>query len=429
LPWHCVLAGSTERSPEYSQQVAGQIQSLALEERITMAGELDDQALRHQYQNADLFVLPSLYEGYGMVIDEALAAGLPVITTDGGALANTGNRPGVRQYPAGSVNALKDCLEACLSDRQSLQDLAEAARQSRESVRQWPEAADDFLAAMAQLHQTRDHSQFDQQWLSLREPADHRARSQALLEQVRAWRTSQKIGSPELHIADLGAGAGSNGVYLSEKLPRPQRWTLLDQDSALLAEACQRMGAKVAGVEGRECTLEAGNLNELIPADTHLITASALIDLASADWLDALADTARARQAAVFIVLSYAGEFQLTPEHPDDDLLRSLVNDHQHGDKGSGAALGPQATDYLKGQLETRGFDVAVAPSPWLLERGDEPLQAALMSGWCEAAKEQCPAEQARIDQWQAARLKLADQGALKIRVAHYDLFARPGHD
>jgi len=429
LPWHCALAGSTERNPEYSQQVVDQIQSLSLEGRITLSGELDEQALLDHYRSADLFVLPSLYEGYGMVIDEALAAGLPVITTDGGALANTGNRPGVRQYPAGSVDDLRDCLNAYLSDRQMLQGLTDAARHTSRSIRQWSEAAEEFTAAMAQSPQVKDHSQFDQQWLRLREPADHRARNKALLEQVQLWLNSLEVAGPGLRITDLGAGAGSNGVYLGDKLHGPQRWTLLDQDPDLLAEACQRLETGVVAVEARECTLEAGNLNELIPADTQLITASALIDLASTDWLDALSDAAKNRQAAVFIVLSYAGEFQLTPEHPDDDLLRSLVNDHQHGDKGSGAALGPEATGYLKDQLQSRGFKVTVAPSPWLLEGEDYPLQAALMSGWCEAAKEQCPAERTRIEQWQAARLTLAKQGALAIRVAHHDLFARPGHD
>ncbi len=101
LPWHCTLAGSLEREEDYGRQVRGIVQNFGLEHRITLAGELDDEGLARAYGQADIFVLPSVYEGYGMVIDEALAAGLPVITTDGGALANTGRRPGIRQYPAG----------------------------------------------------------------------------------------------------------------------------------------------------------------------------------------------------------------------------------------------------------------------------------------------------------------------------------------
>ena len=438
LSWHCTLVGSIERNPEYSQQLVDQIQNLSLAGRITLAGELGDEALARHYSHADLFVLPSLYEGYGMVIDEALAAGLPVITTDGGALASTGNRPGIRQYPAGSVKGLGECLESCLTDRPLLQEMTTAARQSGEAVRQWSDAAQEFEQALKQTLETRDHSQFDQQWLVLREPADHKARNETLVGRVQNWLKHTVGNNPGggtatrpamLRIVDLGAGAGSNGVYLSAALTAPQHWTLLDQNPSLLAEARSRLAPSVAGVENCECTLDVGNLDGLIPAKTRLITASALIDLMSASWLDALADTAAARQAGVYIVLSYAGYFQLGPHHPDDDLIRSLVNDHQHGDKGSGAALGPEATDYLKDRLEARGFDVAVAPSPWILGGDDRPLQAALITGWCEAALEQCPAEQSRIEQWRSSRLKLAEQGQLTVQVDHHDLFAWPAHD
>lgn len=435
LAWHCTLVGSTEREPDYSRQVVDQIRQLSLTDRISLAGELGDEALAAQYRNAELFVLPSLYEGYGMVIDEALAAGLPVITTDGGALASTGDRPGIRQYPAGSVPALSECLEACLSDRQLLQEMAAAAQRSQVTVRHWSDAAAEFEAALEPGPHGRDHSQFDQQWLSLREPADHRARNPALLTQLQGWReqvagkgAEKSTGREDqlLRIVDLGSGAGSNGVYLRDRLPGPQHWTLLDQDAALLAEARARLADEAVVVDGVRCTLDARNLAALIPAGTHIITASALIDLMSADWLDALADVARARRAAVYIVLSYAGEFQLGPRLEDDDLIRALVNDHQHGDKGSGAALGPEATAYLQERLEARGYEVAVASSWWHLDGNDRALQAALICGWCEAAMEQNPAQRRRIEQWQSARLQQAEGGRLVVQVAHLDLLARP---
>ncbi|HKK54662.1 hypothetical protein, partial [Marinobacter sp.] len=56
----------------------------------------------------------------------------------------------------------------------------------------------------------------------------------------------------------------------------------------------------------------------------------------------------------------------------------------------------------------------------------DRALQAALICGWCEAAMEQNPARQRRIEQWQSARLRQAEAGRLAIQVAHLDLFARP---
>jgi hypothetical protein len=280
----------------------------------------------------------------------------------------------------------------------------------------------------------------------LREPADHRARNPALLEQLQRWlespadktaeKTPEKNASVDeavFRLVDLGSGAGSNAVYLRARLPGPQHWRLLDQDAALLAEARARLAmdlsgetAKTAAIATRRCTLDAGNLAALIPAGTRVITASALIDLMSADWLDALAGVAEARRAAVYIVLSYAGEFHLSPPLADDDLIRSLVNDHQHGDKGSGAALGPEATDYLQDCLKARGYEVVVESSPWHLDGGDRALQAALIAGWCEAAMEQGPAEQMRIEQWQSSRLRQAEGGQLTVQVDHLDLFAWP---
>jgi hypothetical protein len=348
-----------------------------------------------------------------------------VVTTDGGALAATGNRPGVLQYPAGDLEALQACLQTCLEQRDRLQEMTLSARKSGESVRLWRQVAEECLYALDQDGQDRDHSQFDQQWLVLREPADHRARNRDLLEQAA---TKLETESGVLKIADLGAGAGSNGVYLSQRLPVPQHWTLLDQDARLLAEAAARLETEVERVEVIQGTLDAGNLDERIPRNTRLITASALIDLASAPWLDALADAAQSRQATVFIVLSYAGEFGLSPQEPDDDWLKSLVNDHQHGDKGSGSAMGPEATGYLRAQLESRRFEVAVAPSPWQLGAGDWQLQTALIAGWCEAAREQCPQQKARIDQWQSLRQRQAKEGKLEIRVDHHDLLAWPAN-
>jgi glycosyltransferase involved in cell wall biosynthesis len=437
LPWYCTLAGSTERDPAYSRQLADQISEAALGERITLTGELDDAALSDHYRNADLFVLPSLYEGYGMVIDEALAAGLPVISSDGGALASTGNRPGVHQYSAGSVMALGNGLELCLTDRKVLMEMADAAQQNAGAIRHWSNAAAEFETLLErqppQSSPGKDHSHFDQNWLALREPADHQARNRQLLARAQDW-SAERGQNPAhrqgaLQIADLGAGAGSNGVFLSAALAGRQYWTLLDQDPLLLTQARGRLAPLVDSLDIRQCTLEADNLAERVPVETDLITASALIDLTSAPWLDALAKTAKARQAAVYIVLSYAGEFRLNPEHPDDNLIRTLVNDHQHGDKGSGAAMGPDATGHLKERLQDLGYQVTVASSPWQLNGDHRALQAALMSGWCEAALEQNPALRSRIRDWQAARLSAAEQGGLAIEVAHHDLFAWPGTD
>ena len=435
--WHCTLAGSLDRDERYAHELRGIIANLGLEHRISLLGELDDLELAGAYRNADVFVLPSVYEGYGMVIDEAIAAGLPVITTDGGALSTTGLRPGVRQYPAGDVAGLRACLEAWLTNPGALGEAATQAQQAARSLRSWQSTAIDFQRALEDLLPPPDPTTFDSDWLALREPADHLARNKRLLSEVLVWAEQDYCHpgvlsghhAPPLLVVDLGTGTGSNARYLVPAMTVPQRWVLLDQDEHLLALAGERLQHLDVPLETHACHLNAKRLAGQIPDGTRLITASALIDLMSEDWLEALAVAATRHNAGVFIVLSYAGNVELSPADQDDDWIRETVNEHQHNDKGTGAALGPSATNYLKQQLELRDYQVSVAPSPWHLTPAQSALQRALLEGWRDAVMQQSPCERQRAERWFGLRLKQADEQSLSIRVEHEDLFARPARD
>ncbi len=437
LPWQCTLAGSMVRDETYGQQIRDLVKSQGLEKRITLAGELDDDGLARAYESADIFVLPSVYEGYGMVIDEALAAGLPVITTDGGALASTGKRPGIRQYPAGDTAQLRTCLEEWLSDPQQLSRAAQAAVTEAKNLRHWSIAATEFLDALESLLPTVDLTTFDSDWLTLREPADHRARNRALMADVLAWAeqeyNTRDIASgqhaPPLLVADLGSGTGSNARYLAPALTVPQRWVLLDQDEHLLSLAAKRVKSLDVPLETRACHLTAQTLASQIPDGTRLVTASALIDLVSAQWLKALASAAAAHRAGLLIVLTYDGRFELSPAEADDHWILESVNAHQHREKGAGAAMGPDATTYLRAQLQSYGYQVSVAPSPWRLTPGQSALQIALLQGWQQAVQEQNPDELARAQCWFDMRLAQARAQRLSICVNHQDLFAWPAHE
>jgi len=436
LPWHCVLAGSESRNAQYGKQVQQQILAAGLEDRIELTGELEERALAEQYRRADIFVLPSLYEGYGMVIDEALACGLPVISSDGGALASTGARPGVVQYCAGDVRALSARIRRWLEHPEELAHAGKLARKESRRIRAWSDTAVDFLAAMAEFRggqrQAHRQSSFASHWLMAREGADHRARSRALTVRLNRWLcrryTDQQAGNRHkpLRIVDLGAGRGSNAVYLVRALQVPQRWLALDQDAGLLREASQRVSALDVPFEAEAALLTPESISQCLPADVAVITASALIDLVSERWLNALVDAAAARKAAVLVVLSYGGRFDLSPGHSDDSLIRELVNQHQHGDKGTGAALGPEATAVLQQALDRHGYEVELAGSPWQLGSGDAALMEMLMAGWVEAALEQAPDHRERVSGWLKTRkVQLAEAG-LTIRVNHVDLLALP---
>lgn len=148
LPWQCTLVGSPTRDPEHAAKVLSEIDSSGLSGRIRLAGELGPAALREQWLAADLFVLPSLFEGYGMVVGEAIAHGLPVLTTTGGALAET-LPPGTgRLVPPGDAAAFAAALAELLQDAAARTALRDAARAARKALGDWRQAARAFAAAL-----------------------------------------------------------------------------------------------------------------------------------------------------------------------------------------------------------------------------------------------------------------------------------------
>lgn len=431
LEWHCTLAGSCERDPVYANNVQQQVHESGLGSRIDLAGEVEEQQLANLYREADLFVLPSLYEGYGMVIDEALAARLPVISSDGGALKHTGNRPGVLLYRAGDTDALQASLRKWLGDSAALEHARELAAAESRNIRSWADTASLFLQGLGYFDQRHRATFFADEWLQAREAADHRARSVELTQRLEQWAgyTLKNNHQNPVRIVDIGTGRGSNLAYLAPALSSPQEWVLVDQDRDLLAQATHRANQLKVPFETLQRRLAPEDFQGFLPQDTSIVTASALIDLVSEPWLAALVAEVMSKQAAILVVLSYTGRFTLSPAHKDDSLLRELVNQHQHGDKGTGAALGPEAAAVLADQLRMKGYEVQVVETPWQLDSKDAQLATMLMAGWVTAAKQQSSgAEDAsdRLDAWFAARKQQLVAGELEITVHHQDVLGLP---
>nr|WP_298412841.1 glycosyltransferase family 4 protein [uncultured Halomonas sp.] len=146
--WRCDLIGSPDRDPRFAEKVVHLIREHGLEDRIRLLGEQSEEALGQAYHNADLFVLPSLYEGYGMVISEALARGLPVITTTGGALAHTLPDTAGLSVPPRDTEALTQALKRWLDEPELRKQLRQGARQARETLTDWHTAGDAFAKAL-----------------------------------------------------------------------------------------------------------------------------------------------------------------------------------------------------------------------------------------------------------------------------------------
>jgi hypothetical protein len=157
-----------------------------------------------------------------------------------------------------------------------------------------------------------------------------------------------------------------------------------------------------------------------------LVTASALLDLVSRSWLDALADACRAAHASVLFALTYDGRMTLEPAEPDDDHARALFNRHQHNDKSFGPALGPEAAAAMQTAFENRGYTLETATTDWRLGGDEQRLQAELIDGWLAAALEIEPASTTRLKRWCARHRARIDAGESTLVVGHRDIAGFP---
>ena len=148
LPWHLSIAGDTTRDAATATALREQIVRLGLTDRITMLGTLSAEALDRVYGASDAFVLASHYEGYGMAYAEALAHGLPVIGTTGGAIADTvPPQDGILVEP-GHVDALAKALATLIGDTNRRAQLAAGARTAATELPTWPQSCALFSGAL-----------------------------------------------------------------------------------------------------------------------------------------------------------------------------------------------------------------------------------------------------------------------------------------
>src|SRR5262249_16826593 len=116
LDWHLLCVGSLERDPATATAFRQAIARHHLADRVTLAGEWPPERLGAAYRQADCFVLPSFHEGYGMAFAEALAHGLPIVATTGGAISETVPASAGLLVPPGDSAALAAALRRLMSD-------------------------------------------------------------------------------------------------------------------------------------------------------------------------------------------------------------------------------------------------------------------------------------------------------------------------
>jgi glycosyltransferase involved in cell wall biosynthesis len=147
-PWRLVLVGSTTRDPACAAAVRAAIAEAGLGDRVELAGELDADGLAARYAQADLFVLPSLLEGFGMVLTEAVAHGLPIVATTAPAIPDTVPPGSGLLVPPGDAAALAEALAAVLDRPARRAALRKAAIAARDRLAGWDDQAARFEAEL-----------------------------------------------------------------------------------------------------------------------------------------------------------------------------------------------------------------------------------------------------------------------------------------
>lgn len=306
---------------------------------------------------------------------------------------------------------------------------------------------------------------FSAGWLQQREPFDALARSAAAPQlQLPARLAGRRPpDGAAVKVIDLACGTGSNLRWLAPVIGGHQQWLVVDHDAALLQHWPQALTGWLGAHHPERITLgpgpapdavgdfrgptlqltgdgfQAGVIRQrldLARCMAHLpwhaatlVTASALLDLVSADWLQQLVAAATDARVALLMALSVDGRHAWAPSDPDDDAVGALFAAHQQRDKGfGGAALGAAAAPALATALRAAGYRVHTARSDWRLD-GRESEEAlamhrSMVDDLSSAALEQAPAAAAQVRAWQRRRQALAARSVLQV--GHLDVIALP---
>ncbi|MCT1691395.1 glycosyltransferase [Brevibacterium sp. p3-SID960] len=455
----CVFAGPITE-PHYAEQLRQALTCLpASSWKIT--GELDEHGVDAALAAADLLLLPSVHETFGMVITEAVAAGIPAFVT-----AGTGAQEALqagRALPP-EPGAWAEALMAWLGDEHDRTQLREQARRARKDLPGWEETAAALLAAVDAAAGSADaatgsahgsagsadasaagpSSPEHGDWLDMRIAYDNAARTASLplvdaaLEAVAGHRettpaaptvtTAPAVPAAEdrrLRICDIGAGTGNSALWFdtafADRGITERTWLLIDDDPDALTQAAARIGS----APDRRAETRRAPIAELprildVGRPVDLITGSAVLDVLRPADAAALIDTLAATGAPGLFLLTITGDWQLNPVHPADRQIASAFAAHQQREGRLGAA----AASHLQDAAEAAGMRVQSTASPWQLSaREDHAFLTRFLTDRVTAASEQDAGSAALFTAWLGDRL--ADE-TLTITVDHRDLLILP---
>lgn len=148
--WTCTFAGSLAVAPEFAAELTAAVSSSGIGARVAFPGVLTGRALQRAYAHADLLVMPSRSESYGMAVAEALAHGVPVLATGVGGLSEAiGHGEAAMLVPPDDAWALGMMLRRWWADPPLRRRLQGAAMEARGTATPWAETTRTVAAALA----------------------------------------------------------------------------------------------------------------------------------------------------------------------------------------------------------------------------------------------------------------------------------------
>ena len=151
LPWRLTIAGDLTRDPNEAAKLRASISQHRLADRIEVPGAVSPERLAALYNEADLFVLASRFEGYGMAYTEAIVARPSGDRNDG--RRNPGHRTGWRRPAgtAGDVTALAAALRDVIANAELRRRLSGAAAEAARTLPTWRQSGAIFAATLEKL--------------------------------------------------------------------------------------------------------------------------------------------------------------------------------------------------------------------------------------------------------------------------------------
>jgi glycosyltransferase involved in cell wall biosynthesis len=149
LSWELRVVGAAV-DRRYKRRVDRLARRHHLTDRILYTGVLSGDALRRQYQEADVFVFPTRYEGFGISLAEAIRAELPFVAFSSGAIPEVSGGRGLL-VPEGDIKSFQDYLKTLISDPAFRGQTAEISRALAADLPTWKQTGESFFHALREI--------------------------------------------------------------------------------------------------------------------------------------------------------------------------------------------------------------------------------------------------------------------------------------